>query len=193
MLEFLKNYPGYLEVNGKRIENDNLDNILNNTFGKIVINLIPKKESRSTDKIKSNERVVKNNTDTEYDIVVKPWMTKKSTEDFNFMLNWNNNIPMPFRYMRGVINKQTPGMYNMTLRGVPKNTETCSVCGKTLTNPISRLFGIGPECMQKCGIFGDITIEQAEQKLDEINKRIEETIWTGWIAKSAILQMTEVK
>lgn len=192
MLEFLKNYPGTIAVNGKRISNTDINEILDKLFGEINIYLTPtQSENENSDIFTTREKPVRDETTVKYNIFVKPWMTKKSTEDFNFMLTWNNNIPMPFRYMCGTINRETSGMYNMTLHGVPRRTETCSVCGKTLTNPISKLFGIGPECMTKCGIFSDITIEQAREKLDEINSRIENTVWTGWIAKSAIMEMVE--
>ena len=196
MLEFLKNYTGEIKVNDNIIQNTDIQKVLDSLIGKITINLIPKKQ-KETKQTKNSftlkQPAVLNKSQVLYDILVKPWMTQKSSKDFNFMLNWNNDTPMPMRRMRGSINKETPGMYNMTLRGVPSTTGVCSVCGKTLTNPISRLYGIGPECMEKTGIFSDIPIEKAKERLNEINKRIENIVWTGWIAKSAIMNMEEIK
>lgn len=194
MLEFLKNYTGEIRVNNTVIENSSIVKVLDTLTGKINIQLTPvmqnKKEERNSFTLQ--QKAVVDKSKILYDILVKPWMTQKSTNSFNFMLNWNNDVPMPMRKMRGNINKETNGMYNMTLQGVPTTTGVCSVCGKTLTNPISRLYGIGPECMQKVGVFADIPIEEAESRLEEINNRIKDITWTGWIAKSAIMQMEEV-
>ena len=194
MLEFLKYYPGNVEINGEEIDKNSISDILESKYGKITIRLIP--NNKSFENIRNAfteiEKPIKNSNDLEYTVLVKPWMTVKSTPDFIFMLTWNNDIPMPFRFMQGKINKETRGMFNMTLHGSSDNPVVCSVCGKTLTNPISKLYGIGPECMQKCGIFPDISIEQAKDNLDEIKSRIQNTTWTGWIAKSAIVEMMEV-
>ena len=193
MLEFLRNYTGEIEVNGETIQNQNIAQVLDNLTGNIQIHLKPIENARVRNAFTLKQDAVRDETKVQYNVLVKPWMTQKSNGTFNFMMTWNNDVPMPLRFMRGNVNKETQGMFNMTLHGVAQKTNTCSVCGRTLTNPISRLFGIGPECMQKVGVFADISIEEAEQKLDEINKRIESLTWTGWIAKSAVMEMVEVK
>lgn len=193
MLEFLRNYTGEIEVNGETIQNQNIAQVLDNLTGNIQIHLKPTENARVRNAFTLKQEAVRDKTKVQYNVLVKPWMTQKSNGTFNFMMTWNNDVPMPLRFMCGNINKETQGMFNMTLHGVAQKTNMCSVCGRTLTNPISRLFGIGPECMQKVGVFADISIEEAEQKLDEINKRIESLTWTGWIAKSAVMEMVEVK
>lgn len=193
MLEFLRNYTGEIEVNGEIIQNQNIAQVLDALTGSIQIHLKPAENARVRNAFTLKQEAVRDETKVQYNVLVKPWMTQKSSGTFNFMMTWNNDVPMPLRFMRGNINKETQGMFNMTLHGVAQKTNMCSVCGRTLTNPISRLYGIGPECMQKVGIFADISMEEAEQKLDEINKRIESLTWTGWIAKSAVMEMVEVK
>ena len=83
-----------------------------------------------------------------YKIKVKNYMTKKSTPSFDFMLKWNNDNPMPMRVMVGDKLEETRGMVKMQLHAdiCEKITETCMKCGRPLTNPVSRFFGIGPEC-----------------------------------------------
>lgn len=193
MLEFLRNYTGEIEVNGETIQNQNIAQVLDNLTGNIQIHLKPIENARVRNAFTLKQEAVRDETKVQYNVLVKPWMTQKSNGTFNFMMTWNNDVPMPLRFMRGNVNKETQGMFNMTLHGVAQKTNMCSVCGRTLTNPISRLYGIGPECMQKVGVFADISMEEAEQKLDEINKRIESLTWTGWIAKSAVMEMVEVK
>lgn len=51
-----------------------------------------------------------------YDIRVKDYMTKKSNSNFDFMLEWNNNIPMPGVIARGKVIDETRGMYKMKLQ-----------------------------------------------------------------------------
>jgi hypothetical protein len=61
-------------------------------------------------------------------------------------------------------------------------------CGRELTNPISRLYGIGPECIHKIPMFANIDIEEAEKIRDEL-VNLE---WEGWIIKSAIIEKEKV-
>ena len=120
--------------------------------------------------------------DIEYEITVKPYMTKKSTPEFDFMLKWNNDNPMPMRIMQGTVEKETKGMVYMNLHGLAKPTITCYCCGKELTNPISRHYGIGPICLSKLGIIREIDdVENIREELMNIE-------WSGWIIKSSILK-----
>ena len=88
-----------------------------------------------------------------YKITVKKYMTEPSTVNFDFQDKWNNGKPMPLCIMQGKVTKETRGMYYMSLEGKAERTSRCLVCGKTLTNPISKLYGIGPECSEKVGLI----------------------------------------
>lgn len=129
----------------------------------------------------------------EYIIKVKPWMTRPTTDNsFDFMYHWNNNIPMPFRVMRGRVLKETRGMVYMSLRAVPVKTTNCIRCGRPLTHPVSMLYGLGPECGQHAYINPFETEEELKQHKQEIIDKLSKITWTGWIAKSGIEYATEV-
>ena len=66
----------------------------------------------STDKRNTKEMQI-NGT---YDIRVKDYMTKKSNSNFDFMLKWNNNIPMPGVVARGKVIEETRGMFRMKIQ-----------------------------------------------------------------------------
>lgn len=124
--------------------------------------------------------------ETEYKIMVKPYMTKPATPEFDFMAKWNDNKPMPMRIMAGTVEKETRGMAYMHLHGMAEETITCMCCGKELTNPISRHYGIGPVCMSKVGIVADI------DDVEAIKEKLVEVTWSGWVIKSAILSKEEI-
>lgn len=125
----------------------------------------------------------------EYMIEVKPWMTLKSSDGFDFMEKFNNDNPMPLvvMYTSGKL-AETKGMVKMTLHGDIKQriTQRCMACGRPITNKISQYFGIGPIC----GGHNYTSPFDTEEELDEAVKAYREklvnTVWTGWIAKSAI-------
>ena len=68
----------------------------------------------------------------EHIITVKQYMTKPASPEFNFMAQWNNNIPMPMRTMVGTIEKETKGMVYMKLHGdyIADRMYTCMCCGQ---------------------------------------------------------------
>jgi hypothetical protein len=90
--------------------------------------------------------------------------------------------------MQGVAEKETRGMIYMKLHGLAKAkpTITCYCCGKELTNPISRHYGIGPICLSKLGIRYDI------EDVENIREELVNITWEGWIIKSAIIRREEV-
>ena len=127
-----------------------------------------------------------------YKITVKKYMTEPSTVNFDFHDKWNNGKPMPLCIMQGEIIKETRGMYYMRLHGKSEHTSKCLVCGKTLTNPISKLYGIGSECSEKVGIIRIESEDEAKEKLKDIMEHIDAVRWTGWVIKSAIKEWEEV-
>ena len=127
-----------------------------------------------------------------YKITVKKYMTEPSTVNFDFQDKWNNGNPMPLCIMQGEIIKETRGMYYMNLQGKAEPTSKCLVCGKTLTNPISKLYGIGPECSEKVGLIRIESEEEAKEKLKHIMEQIDDITWTGFVIKSAIKEWEEI-
>ena len=127
-----------------------------------------------------------------YKITVKKYMTEPATFNFDFQDKWNNGEPMPLCIMQGEVIKETRGMYYMNLQGKAEPTYKCLVCGKTLTNPISKLYGIGPECSDKVGIIRIESEEEAKEKLKHIMEQIDDISWSGWVIKSAIKEWEEI-
>lgn len=129
----------------------------------------------------------------EYIVKVKRWMTQKTTDDsFDFMRHWNKNIPMPFRVMRGRVLSETRGMLYMELRACALKTDYCMRCGKPLTHPVSKLYGLGPECGGHYHINPFNTEEELQAAIQEVRQKLNNITWTGWIAKSGVECATEV-
>lgn len=127
-----------------------------------------------------------------YKITVKKYMTEPSTPNFDFQDKWNNSTPMPLCIMQGEVIKEIRGMYYMNLQGKAEPTSKCLLCGKTLTNSISKLYGIGPECSEKVGLIRIESEEEAKEKLKHIMEQIDDISWTGWVIKSAIKEWEEI-
>lgn len=127
-----------------------------------------------------------------YRITVKKYMTQKSNRDFDFMYKWNNDIPMPFVRMTVKVIKQTRGMIYAECFGDIEKTDICMKCGKPLTNPVSRLYGLGPECGQHAYINPFDTEDELREHLEEVKTKIQNIKWTGWIIKSAIKDCEDI-
>lgn len=127
-----------------------------------------------------------------YKIKVRQYMTKPASPEFDFHTKWNNGIPMPLRIMVGRKIKETPGMVKMEMWGqiTEEITTHCMKCGRILTNPVSRYFGIGPEC----GMHNYTNPFESDSALKEAIAKVQADLrnikWTGWIIKSAIEEET---
>lgn len=125
----------------------------------------------------------------EYKVEVKPWMTLKSSDGFDFMQKFNNDIPMPLviMYTSGKLD-ETRGMVKMTLHGDIKDrvTTRCMCCGRPITNKVSQFFGIGPICGDHNYVNPFDTEEELNEAVRMYREKLVNTVWTGWIAKSAI-------
>lgn len=128
----------------------------------------------------------------EYIVRVKQWMTQPKGDGVDFMYHWNNNIPMPFRVMRGRVLSETRGMLYMELRACTLRTDYCMKCGKPLSHPVSRLYGLGPECGKHYHINPFDTEEELQNAIQEIRRKLNNITWTGWVAKSGVEYATEV-
>lgn len=124
----------------------------------------------------------------EYKVEVKGYMLKKSTPEFNFMAQWNNDNPMPLKIMYGVKLKETRGMVFMRLHGDIKEkvTQRCMGCGRPITNAVSKFFGMGPIC--GCHDYTNPfdTEEELRAAVEAYRVKLVNTVWEGWIIKSAI-------
>ena len=189
MINLLRNWTGEIEINGQHYndisEASNFD--FKTLSDSMSIKLLSKSKQSLNESNTSDNHIVANDSATEYRITVKQYMTKKATPEFDFMAQWNNNNPMPVRTMQGTIEKETRGMVYMHLHGFGKPTITCLCCGKELTNPISRHYGIGPVCLSKMGINRDI------EDIEGIKEDLAKLEWTGWIIRSAITEQEEVQ
>lgn len=150
-------------------------------------------ESKPAEKVQT----VTTNTEVQlgksYIIKVRQYMTRSSKADFDFMRQWNNDVPMPFRVMVGTVIRETRGMVMMDLHCIPLETSHCMRCGKELTHPVSKLYGIGPECGGHAHINPFNTIEELKAALEEVRAKLSEIKWRGWIIKTSITEATEVE
>lgn len=188
MITMLRNWPGTVEINGTAY--DSVDGAIRAgvTFSDTCsIRLLPKSRTGLTDGGRAgSEPIVES---PEYRITVKAYMTKPTEpgSGFDFMEKFNGNKPMPMRTMVGTVDKETRGMLHMKLHGQGLATITCMRCGRNLTHPVSRHYGIGPECMSKLGFVCDI------DDVDTIKEKLQDVSWEGWVIKSAIIEKEEVE
>ena len=182
MKNILQNWKGGVQVNGKDYE-DIAQVDFKGLKGSFRILLTPNNTKPVIERHTASHTHIQDTEKTgEVRVFVKSYMTKPAEPSFDFMEKWNNNKPMPLREMVGVRVKETRGMVYMKLHGMAKPVITCMRCGKTLTNPISRKYGIGPECMSKLGfMFAIDDVENIKEALVNVE-------WEGWIIKSAILE-----
>lgn len=189
MISMLKTWKGAVEIDGTEYKSvQDAMSVLKTFKDEIHIKLLSNHKNANmsvTEALKDDSNDTLEH-ETEYQITVKKYMTMKATPDFDFMLKWNNDKPMPMRIMQGTVEKETKGMVYMKLHGLAKPTITCYCCGKELTNPISRHYGIGPICLSKLGIIRDI------EDVENIREDLVNITWEGWIIKSSITERKEV-
>ena len=190
MLNLLKDYKGAVEVNGQSF--DSLDSALKglkNFDGQLTIVLNKGAGERVS---RASQQVEEVAGDKIYRIKVRQYMTRPSTPQFDFHDKWNNGNPMPMRIMVGRKLKETKGMVRMELWGeITEEVATyCMRCGRILTNPVSKYFGIGPECGNHGynNPFDDE--EELKRAVKEVDTQLREIKWTGWVIKSAIEEET---
>lgn len=184
MLSMLQSWQGRVELNG--VMYDNIRQIQPSMIDGGVISMKLYPVSEKSDREAGTSTVQAVSDSAECRITVKQYMTRKASPDFDFMAKWNNDNPMPLRTMQGTIEKETKGMVYMHLHGVGLKEIRCMRCGKELTHPVSRHYGIGPECIKKVGIVADM------DDVEGIKEQLENVTWEGWIIKSAITEKEEV-
>lgn len=174
-LKQLQGWQGRINVNGTEYDTVNSVPDTVELVG-ATITLLPK-VNKEVRRVK-----VEDSTDNrEHLITVKQWLTQPATLEFDYNDRMNKGVPMPLRTMQGTIVKETAKSVYMHLHGSTKPVVHCMRCGRELTNPISRHYGLGIECIQKVGIVADINeVEKIKEQLVKI-----EGYW--WIPKSSIL------
>lgn len=195
ILEQLRNWKGVVEINGTKYESIKEASVVDfKTLGSevcIVLHSVSKNAIQSI-----TERSIDTPDSSKvYKISVRQYMTKKSTPNFDFMSKWNHNNPMPLRTMIGTVEKETKGMVYMNLHGdiISKEMQFCMRCGKPLTNPVSRFFGMGPECGGHNYINPFESDEELREAVETYRKNYLQNItWSGWIIKSAIEESEEL-
>ena len=189
MLKLIESWKGAVEVDGVKYDSVQALTSSSKTFSdKVHIVLHANAKNVTEKRTELKKQSVEASTDnTEYRITVKKYMTQPASVGFDFMEKWNKNKPMPMRTMQGTVEKETRGMVYMNLHGFGQKTITCACCGKELTNPVSRHYGIGPICLGKLGIVSAI------DDVENIKEQLERIKWSGWIIKSAIINRKEIK
>lgn len=185
MLSMLKDYKGSIEINGEKY--DSVKTALKR-FKSDSDTITIKLSSNRVESVKSSVRA--SETYTQKKITVKQYMTRKATEDFDFMKTWNNDNPMPLRTMIGTVEKETRGMVYMKLHAdiTEEKTQRCLCCGRPITNPVSQYFGMGPECGGHNYINPFYSKEELENAVKDYRENVLRNItWEGWIIKSAVL------
>lgn len=185
MLSMLNNWKGAVEIDSTEYKSiqEARSSFKRNSD---EIHIILKSSSKNANMKRTEALSDTLDKEQEYEITVKQYMTRKATPEFDFMAKFNNDNPMPMRIMQGTVEKETKGMVYMKLHGMARPTITCFCCGKELTNPISRKYGIGPICLSKMGIARDI------EDVDGISEELVNITWTGWIIKSSITNKKEI-
>lgn len=184
MIKQLANWQGRVSINGT--EYQSISDVPSLAFtDTMVITLLPKQAA-----IKQSVKSVSDKV--EHIITVKQYMTKPASPEFDFMANWNNNVPMPMRTMVGTVEKETRGMVYMKLHAeiLAERTFTCMCCGKKLTNPVSQFFGVGPECGGHNYTHPFNTDEELKKAVEAYKTYLANITWAGWIIKSAITEDT---
>ena len=185
MLSMLKDYKGSVEINGKKYDSiSDAQKRFRNTSDTITIKLSSNRAERHTEQTRADTmRVIKK-------ITVKQYMTRQATPEFDFMKQWNNDVPMPLRTMIGTVEKETRGMVYMKLHGdiTEEKTLHCLKCGRPITNPVSQYFGMGPECGCHNYINPFYSKEELENAIKDYREKVLHNMtWEGWIIKSAII------
>lgn len=180
MLTMLKDYKGTIEINGEKY--DSVKDAIKR-FKSGCDTVMIKLSSNNHKAVTEQPRAVQKK------ITVKKYMTQKSTPEFTFMKEWNNDVPMPLRTMIGTVEKETRGMVYMKLHGdiTSEKTQRCLMCGRVITNPVSQYFGMGPECGGHNYVNPFYNEDELKAAVGEYRKKLQKMTWEGWLPKSSIL------
>lgn len=195
MINQLKNWKNHISIDGQDFESvDQLSNFDFRTLSNESVIILH--HNTNTHVGEQSRAFGEHPSDAEeVTITVKSYMTKKSTPEFDFMAQWNDNNPMPLMVMTGHKIRETRGMVCMELHGdiVQKIMPVCMKCGKIIENPVSQFFGMGPICGKHNYINTFDTEEELEDAVNNYRQELRNIKWTGWIPKSAIISEVPVE
>lgn len=178
VLNLLENFEQPLKVNGIIFDNGrDAYRYFKGTKREVTIEINWDKPNE----VKEEKKAGKIDIPTErIGIEVRQYMIKEPTLQFSFHAERNNGVPMPLMTME-VLEKldETKGMVKLKLKGLPRQTNKCLRCNRTLTHPVSVEYGIGPECGQHYHL-------DVNNKVETNRKMIEDITWEGWVIKKAI-------
>jgi hypothetical protein len=100
----------------------------------------------------------------------------------------NNNTAYAFRNLKiSKVKRETAKAYQVDAEFFSGIASTCGVCGRELSNDVSRATGIGPICAQKIGLPRP-TMESAKEtvKLMEQMSKAQGIFTDVWVPKSQI-------
>lgn len=184
----LLNWDAPLKVNGTEFANSKEAYKAFKSFkGEVKVELNFNKVAE-VPKVKQAVQATTVTNGQEFKIKVRQYMTK----EWEFNTQWNNGVPMPMRIMVGKVIKETKGMVQMELHGHPMPSTICCKCGRTLTHPVSLLYGVGPECGKHFHINPYETQAELDLNYEELKNKMAEIKWTGWVIKSAIEEKEEI-
>lgn len=193
MLEYLRGVQGAVNVNGadySSIQDAIAVLTAANYSGPVKVTLGAEKVAAASTQQRTapTASAPQETAETLYKIKVRQYMTKAPNAQFEFHTKWNNGIPMPMRIMVGKKLQETRGMVKMELWAqiTEEVTMVCMKCGRTLTNPVSRYFGIGPECGGHNYVHPFDTDEELRAAVAAHNAELQNIRWCGWIIKSSI-------
>jgi len=178
--KLLKDWKGEIKINDVAVQASEIACVAFSEDTHIILHSAKKNATQSV--------VDTQNKAIQYKVTVKRYMTETASPEFDFMAKWNNNNPMPLRTMVGTVEKETRGMVYMKLHGQAEPVVRCMRCGRMLTNEVSKMYGIGPECITKIPFVMDLDIND----VDGIKQKLVDVTWEGWIVKSAITEKEEV-
>lgn len=189
MYSKLLNWKGSVEVNGTEYQNIQDANAEFKTLENDICILLHS-STQNVSKSVQERPIVSFDTDKTLKIEVKSYMLRKSTPTFDFMAKFNNDNPMPMLIMIGTVEKETPGMVYMKLHAdIVKDTSyRCMKCGRPINNPVSKFFGMGPECGGHNYIHPFDSDEELKEAIEAYRKKLQTITWEGYIPKSAIVE-----
>ena len=187
LADMLDGWNGDVLVNGATLDKDLIPN------GRVTFTFINKHSVTDEALPQETSKPVFDMTGT-YRVSVKSYMLKKATPEFDFMAKWNDDVPMPLMTMVGEVVKETRGMVYMELHGdiTAEITDRCLACGKPITNPVSRYFGMGPVCGGHNYVSPFADDKALREAVGEYRKKLQEIKWSGWIIRSAITEWSKL-